>query len=174
MFLLQQILALISEVSFIIPIYKCGKWGSERINNFPRSNSWNSMLTLGWRSWFSPAKNTGVGDFPGSTVVKIPGFHYGGMSLIPGWGIKLPHATPCGQNKKILKCPPPGDLPDPEIEPTSLCLLHWQVGSLPLVPPGKPCKIQRLLNKENHTRLKLKYMSYRYIFSPIDLYIKIQ
>ena len=34
--------------------------------------------------------------------------------------------------------PPPRDLPDPGIEPTSLCLLHWQVGSLPLAPPGKP------------------------------------
>ena len=35
-------------------------------------------------------------------------------------------------------CPLPGDLPNPRIEPVSLCLLHWQVGSLPLVPPGKP------------------------------------
>ena len=33
-----------------------------------------------------------------------------------------------------LPCPPPGDLPDPEIEP--LCLLHWQAGSLTLAPPG--------------------------------------
>ena len=31
------------------------------------------------------------------------------------------------------------DLPDPGIEPRSLTsLLHWQVGSLPLAPPGKP------------------------------------
>ena len=29
-------------------------------------------------------------------------------------------------------CPPPGDLPH------LLCALHWQAGSLPLVPPGKP------------------------------------
>ena len=28
--------------------------------------------------------------------------------------------------------------PDPGIKPMSLCLLHWQVGSLPLAPPGKP------------------------------------
>ena len=28
------------------------------------------------------------------------------------------------------------DLPDPGIEPLSL--LYWQVGSLPLAPPGKP------------------------------------
>ena len=46
-----------------------------------------------------------------------------------------------------LPCPPPGDLPDSGIEPTSpvsysfrlLRLLHWQVGSLPLAPPGKAC-----------------------------------
>ena len=31
-----------------------------------------------------------------------------------------------------LPCPPPGDLPNPGIEPVSL---DWQVGSL---PPGKP------------------------------------
>ena len=24
-----------------------------------------------------------------------------------------------------LPCPPPGDLPDPGIEPECLCLLHW-------------------------------------------------
>ena len=30
-----------------------------------------------------------------------------------------------------LPFPPPGDLPDPGTEP---CLLHWQVGSLPLAP----------------------------------------
>ena len=35
-----------------------------------------------------------------------------------------------------MPCPPPGDLPDPGIEPPSL--LHWQAGSLPLAPPGKP------------------------------------
>ena len=37
-----------------------------------------------------------------------------------------------------LPFPSPGDLPDPEIETRSLrSLLHWQVGSLPLLPPGK-------------------------------------
>ena len=34
-----------------------------------------------------------------------------------------------------LPCPPPGDLPHPEIEPRSLAL---QVDSLPSEPPGKP------------------------------------
>ena len=38
-----------------------------------------------------------------------------------------------------LLCPPPGNLPDPGIEPTSLMSnLHWQEGSLPLALPGKP------------------------------------
>ena len=35
-----------------------------------------------------------------------------------------------------LPFPPPGDLPDPGIEPCLLCLLHWQVDSLPLVWDG--------------------------------------
>ena len=30
------------------------------------------------------------------------------------------------------------DLPDPGIKPTSLCLLHWQAGSLPLSHQGSP------------------------------------
>ena len=33
---------------------------------------------------------------------------------------------------------PPGDLPDPGANLSLFCLLHWQAGSLPLVPPGKP------------------------------------
>ena len=37
-----------------------------------------------------------------------------------------------------LPFPPPRDLPKPGIEPTSLMSLHWQVGSLPLGPYGKP------------------------------------
>ena len=34
--------------------------------------------------------------------------------------------------------PSPGDLPDPGSSPLLFHLLHWQVGSLPLAPPGKP------------------------------------
>ena len=37
-----------------------------------------------------------------------------------------------------LPGPPPGDLPDPRSNLHLLCLLHWQVGSLSLAPPGKP------------------------------------
>ena len=37
-----------------------------------------------------------------------------------------------------LPCPPPGDLPDPGIELAFLMFPAWQVGSLSLVPLGKP------------------------------------
>ena len=36
-----------------------------------------------------------------------------------------------------LPFPSPGDLPRSGIKPESPCLLHWQVDSLPLGPPGK-------------------------------------
>ena len=39
-----------------------------------------------------------------------------------------------------LPCPPPEDLPDPGIEPSSLTSPAWQADSLPPVPPGKPDK----------------------------------
>ena len=47
-----------------------------------------------------------------------------------------------------LPGPPPGDLPNPEI----LQLLHWQVGSLPQAPPGKP---QLLLLLSHFSRVQL-------------------
>ena len=36
------------------------------------------------------------------------------------------------ENWSWLPCSPPGDLPHPGVNPHLLCLLHWQVGSLPL------------------------------------------
>ena len=36
-----------------------------------------------------------------------------------------------------LPFPPPGDLSNPGIKPTSLGLLHWQMDSLPLAPLGR-------------------------------------
>ena len=39
-----------------------------------------------------------------------------------------------------LPGPPPGDLPNPGIEPTSLMSLPLKAGSLPLVPAGKTLK----------------------------------
>ena len=41
-----------------------------------------------------------------------------------------------------LPCPPAGDLPDPGIKPASpMSPKQWQVGSLPVGPPGKPMHI---------------------------------
>ena len=50
-----------------------------------------------------------------------------------------------------LPFPPPGDLPDPWIEPTLLCLLHWPVGSLALAPPGKPNKKGEIWTRDIYT-----------------------
>ena len=44
-----------------------------------------------------------------------------------------------------LLCPAPRDLPDPGIESESLMSPAWQLGSLPLAPPGKP-HVLRLLH----------------------------
>ena len=37
-----------------------------------------------------------------------------------------------------LPCPPPGDLPDPGVEPASSVSLALQADSLTTEPPGKP------------------------------------
>ena len=37
-----------------------------------------------------------------------------------------------------LPCPPPGDLPDPGLEPVSLASPALQAGSFPTEPPGSP------------------------------------
>ena len=42
-----------------------------------------------------------------------------------------------------LPCPPLGILLTQEQNPCLLCLLHWQAGSLPLAPPGKPINCSR-------------------------------
>ena len=45
--------------------------------------------------------------------------------------------------------PPPGDLPDPGTETSSLLsLMLWQVDSLPTVPPGKPHQLQHSYNNQ--------------------------
>ena len=51
-----------------------------------------------------------------------------------------------------LPRPLPGDLPDPGIQPTSLCLLHWQVGSFP--PP--PLRKSILMGRYGQTQINVK------------------
>ena len=43
-----------------------------------------------------------------------------------------------------VACPPPGDPPNPRVEPASLSLLPWQAGSLPLAPPGNSLNDKRV------------------------------
>ena len=68
--------------------------------------------------------------------------HFSGVWLfVTPWTVA--HQAPLSlgilQARKLeLSCPPPRDLPDPETELETLCLLLWQVGSFPLVPLGKP------------------------------------
>ena len=51
---------------------------------------------------------------------------------LPGSSV---HGDSPGKNTSGLPCPPPGDLPNPGIEPKSSTL---QADSLPSQPPGKP------------------------------------
>ena len=67
--------------------------------------------------------------------------HFSGVSATP-WTIALQVPLSMGFSRQEywsgLPSPPPGDLPNPGMEPLSLSLLYWQAGSLPLAPPGKP------------------------------------
>ena len=61
--------------------------------------------------------------------------------FVTPWSVACQTPLSMGFSRQVywggLRCPLPGDLPNPWIEP-ELCLLHWQKVSLPLVPPGKP------------------------------------
>ena len=46
--------------------------------------------------------------------------------------------------------------------PCLLCLLHWQAGSLPLAPPGKPLTFYSLYPQERAVKA-LKYMVSEYL-----------
>ena len=50
---------------------------------------------------------------------------------------------------------PPGDLSNPGKEPCLLSLLHWQAGSLTLVPLGKPYRVHRTSVTEGQALLKI-------------------
>ena len=58
--------------------------------------------------------------------------------FVTPWTVACQAPLPMRFSRQIywrgLPCPPPGDLPNSGINPTSLRLLHWQANSLPLVP----------------------------------------
>ena len=62
------------------------------------------------------------------------------LTLVTPWTVACQAPLSVGFSRKEywsgLPCPPPGDLPNPGIEPKSPALAG--VGSLPLAPLGKP------------------------------------
>jgi hypothetical protein len=52
--------------------------------------------------------------------------------------------------------------------PCLLCLLHWQVGSLPLAPPGKPKINVYFITTEKKIGLYWKYSLFKKFVTPQD------
>ena len=97
-------------------------------------------------------------QFNGHEFVQAPGVDdgQGSLAYCSSWGLKELDTTEwlnwwTVAHKSILSmgfsrqeywselpCPPPGIFSIQGSNPHLLCLLHWQVGSLPLGPPGKP------------------------------------
>ena len=77
------------------------------------------------------------------SLVFIPSSRFSCVQIFASlWTLALQDPLSMGFSRQEywngLPYPHPGDLPDPGIKLTSPCLLHWQVNSLPLAPPGKP------------------------------------
>ena len=70
--------------------------------------------------------------------------------------------------------PSSSDLPDPGIELASLSLLHWQVDSLPLAPPGKShINVCINIHSYTHTHIyirKFKLIMYVCVYIYISVY----
>ena len=60
----------------------------------------------------------------------------------------------------VLPFPSPGDLPDYDGNYVCFIYLHWQVGSLPLMPPGKSKVLIHLVKNDSsvHFTRNLKYL----------------
>ena len=71
-----------------------------------------------------------------------------------------------------LPFPSPGDLPSPEIEPTSLASPALQVDSLPLVPPGKPFLYSGVenTNKQGHRKNPIMLERAQHVVSLVSVF----
>ena len=71
-----------------------------------------------------------------------------------------------------LPFPSPGDLPNPETEPTSLASPAWQVDSLPLMSPGKPFLYSGVenTNKQGHRKNPVMLESAQHIVSLVSVF----
>ena len=62
-----------------------------------------------------------------------------------------------GKNTRVEEpCPPPGDPPDPGIEPMSLTPFALEVSSLPLVPPSQSVITSRSTGQRVEVRKAVK------------------
>ena len=89
------------------------------------------------------------------------------LTLCDSWTVA--HQAPLSMEFAGQECwsksplPTPGDLPYPGVKPISLCLLHWQMDSLPLLPPGKPSILIMLFFKAfMYQGYMLKYLCLRW------------
>ena len=97
-------------------------------------------------------KTSTIKGIPDDTRGKEPTCHCGRLKgdireagSIPGLGPYglCPSKLLCPWDSPVrilesVAMPSSGDLPTQGSNPHFLCLLHWQAGSLPLVPPKKP------------------------------------
>ena len=87
------------------------------------------------------------------------------------WIIACQASLPMGFSRQEywsrLPCHPPGDLPAQGSNPRILCLLHWQVGSLALVPAGKPNQMLGKIQR-NTTEIKSSIISSLYNTTPTE------
>ena len=65
-------------------------------------------------------------------------FWFFGTPWIVAHQAPLSMGFPRQEYRSGLPFPPPGHLPNPGKTQRLLCLRHWQAGSLPLAPTGKP------------------------------------
>ena len=102
----------------------------------------NSEIILYELMWFSPLFSPQTKKVVSINNVFCVLSHFSRIQLFATvWTIVLQAPLPMKFSKarmlEWVAMPFSGDLPDPGTESISLCLLYWQAGSLPPVPPGE-------------------------------------
>ena len=92
----------------------------------------------------------------------VPKVHKSCLTLVTPWTAACKAPLPRGLPRQAywsgLPSPSPEDLPDPGIKPASLCLLHWQVDSLPLSQLESSWSMYRHLSLQTKKYIKLSFV----------------